>query len=154
MEYEEAVASAPAGWRHFGIEDVARLPEAVRAHEMARVPAGEPAERIVRALFWSLVYHLEPERWDELAHSEPIAPELVASLPGDVDVALDVGAGSGRLTQHLVARSRRVIAIEPSAGLGALLAQRLPQVEVLAAWAERLPLRHGCSQLTAACCAG
>jgi len=151
MEYEEAVASAPAGWRHFGIDDVARLPEAVRAHEMARVPAGEPAERIVRALFWSLVYHLEPERWDELARSEPIAPELVASLPGDVDVALDVGAGSGRLTQHLVARSRRVVAIEPSAGLGAMLARRLPQVEVLAAWAERLPLRHGCSQLTAAC---
>src|SRR5437868_5969865 len=33
---------------------------------MARVPAGEAGDRLVRALFWTLVYHLEPEKWDEL----------------------------------------------------------------------------------------
>ena len=119
MEYEEAVATAPPGWRHFAIADLDRLPPDVRDRELARVPRGEPDERVLRALFWTLVYHLEPERWDELARSEPIAPELIAALPHGVDLAVDVGAGSGRLTQHLVARSRRVVAVEPSAGLRA-----------------------------------
>lgn len=151
VEYEEAVAKAPPGWRHFTIADVERLPDGVREHEMARVPAGEPAERVVRAMFWTLVYHLEPERWDELARVEPIAWELVDALPRDVDLALDVGAGGGRLTEHLLRRSRHVIAVEPSAGLRAILARRLPGVETVDAWAEDLPFEAGCAQLVAAC---
>ena len=151
MEYEEAVASAPAGWRHFDIGDIARLPGAVRERELARVPPGEPDERVLKALFWTLVYHLEPQRWDDLARIEPIAPELIAALPGGGDVALDVGAGSGRLTRHLVKKSHRVLAVEPSAGLRALLARRLPSVEVAAGWAEQLPVGDGIAQLTAAC---
>jgi len=151
MEYEEAVASAPAGWRHFDIGDIARLPGAVRERELARVPPGEPEDRVLRALFWTLVYHLEPQRWDDLARIEPIAPEIIAALPGGGEVALDVGAGSGRLTRHLVKKSHRVIAVEPSAGLRALLARRLPSVEVVAGWAEQLPVGDGCVQLTAAC---
>jgi SAM-dependent methyltransferase len=151
MDFEEAVEKAPPGWRHFTIEDVRRLPDAVRAHEMARVPPAESADRVVRALFWTLVYHLEPGRWDELARSEPVAPELIEALPRKVDVAVDVGAGSGRLTRHLVSRSRHAFAVEPSAGLRAILARRLPTVRPISAWAEALPLREGCSQLTAAC---
>ena len=151
MDYEEAVAAAPAGWRHFRIDDVSRLPPAVRRHEMARVPPGEPDDRVLKALFWTLVYHLEPARWDELSRIEPIAPELIAGLPNDVEVALDVGAGSGRLTRHLVERSARVIAVEPSAGLRALLARRLPEVQMVSGWAEQLPLGDGTAQLTAAC---
>ena len=151
MDYEEAVAKAPPGWRHFTLADVERLPDAVRRHEMSRVPPGEPADRVVRAMFWTLVYHLEPERWDELARVEPIAPELVDALPRDVDLALDVGAGSGRLTAHLLRRSRHVIAVEPSAGLRAILARRLPLVETLDAWAEDLPLEARSAQLVAAC---
>ena len=150
MEYTEAVEQAPPGWRHFTIEDVARLPEAVWRHEMARIPDGEPGERIIRALFWTLVYHLEPEKWDELARHEPIHPDLIHALPSGVDIALDVGAGSGRLTQQLVTRSRRVVAVEPSAGLRAILTRRLPAVSAVAGWAESLPLEDGCSHLTAA----
>ena len=151
MTYEEAVAKSPPGWRRFTIEDVARLPEAVREREMSHVPPGEPAERVVRALFWTLVYHLEPGRWDELARVEPIAPELLDILPRSVDVAVDVGAGSGRLTEHLLRRSRLVVAVEPSAGLRAILVRRLPAVCVVSAWAEALPLIDGCAQLIAAC---
>jgi SAM-dependent methyltransferase len=151
VDYQDAVESAPAGWRRFSMDDVQRLPRAVREHEMARVPPGEPAERIVRALFWTLVYHHEPALWDELASAEPIAPELVAALPAGVGTALDVGAGSGRLTRHLTGRSRRVVAVEPSAGLRELLAGRLPRVDVVAGWAERLPFSDGLAELTAAC---
>jgi SAM-dependent methyltransferase len=151
VDYEEAVAKAPPGWRRFTIADIARLPDDVREREMSRVPPGEQPERVVRAMFWTLVYHLEPERWDELASVEPIAPELVDALPRDVDLALDVGAGSGRLTEQLLKRSRHVIAVEPSAGLREILARRLPRVETVDAWAEELPLEDGCAQLVAAC---
>jgi SAM-dependent methyltransferase len=151
MEYEEAVAGAPAGWRHFSIADVDRLPAEVRDRELSRVPPREPEERVVRALFWTLVYHLKPEWWDELSRAEPIAPGLIEALPRGVELAADIGAGSGRLTAHLVGRSGKVVAVEPSAGLRAILARRLPSVEAVAGWAESLPLADGSCNLTAAC---
>lgn len=150
MDFEEAVASAPPGWRHFAVADIGRLPDSVRRHELARIPHGESGDRLVRGLFWTLVYHLEPDKWDELSRHEPIAPGVIDGLPEHVDVALDVGAGSGRLTQHLLARSRRVIAVEPSRVLCRTLARRLPDIDVVAGWAESLPLRDGLAQLTAA----
>ena len=151
MDFEQAVESAPPGWRHFTVQDIARLPRAVRDHEMARVPVGVAGERVVRGLFWTLVYHLEPEKWDELARHEPIHPELLEALPDSAAVGVDVGAGSGRLTQHLVSRCERVIAVEPSAGLRGILSRRHPDVRTIAGWAESLPLEDGCAQLTAAC---
>jgi SAM-dependent methyltransferase len=161
MDYEEAVDQAPPGWSQFAIEDVDRLPPAVRRHELARVPEPErrlvarqdssATERLLRALFWTFVYHLEPERWDTLASFEPVHPDILAAMPNGARRAVDVGAGSGRLTQHLAERSRQVIAVEPSHGLRRLLAGRMPGVLSLSGWAERLPLADGCSDLTAAC---
>jgi SAM-dependent methyltransferase len=161
MDYERSVEKAPPGWREFGIEDLARLPPAVLGHEMKSVPgperrlldAGDPAaaERVRRAFFWTFVYHLEPERWDALAQIEPIHPDVIAELPLSVGRGVDVGAGSGRLTQHLVSRCKHVVAVEPSAGLQAILKDRLPTVEVFAGWAQALPLEDQWSELTAAC---
>ena len=151
LDYEESVASAPWGWRHFTRDDVARLPDGVRERELARIPPGESGDRVLRALFWTLVYHLEPDKWDELARSEPIHPDILAALPRHATTALDVGAGSGRLTEHLVARSGDVVAVEPSAGLRAILERRLPSVRAIDGWAEALPIADGWSQLTAAC---
>lgn len=153
MDYATAVRLAPLGWRHFRADDVARLPRGVREHELARIPPGEPDDRVVRALFWTLVYHLEPERWDELSRAEPVDPALIESLPRDVAVAIDVGAGSGRLTHHLCGRARRVVAVEPSLPLGARLMRRLPEVPVVAGWAEALPLPSRFAELTTACAA-
>ena len=107
-------------------------------------------ERVIRALFWTLVYHLEPGRWDELARAEPVAPALIDALPR-VTRAVDVGAGSGRLTAHLVHRADVVVAVEPAIGLLRMLHERLPRVQAVAGFAEALPVRDGWSQLTAAC---
>lgn len=151
VDYEQAVATAPPGWRHFTIADVERLPADVRERELARIPPHEPRERVLRALFWTFVYHLEPERWDELARCEPIHPAVLDALPRNMLTALDVGAGSGRLTAHLVERSEGVIAVEPSEGLRKLLAERLPQVRVKYGWSDALPLDDGSCDLVAAC---
>jgi SAM-dependent methyltransferase len=150
MEYAEAVEKAPAGWQHFTVGDIDRLPEGVRAREMARIPPHQPDDRVLRAMFWALVFHLEPEKWDALARAEPIHPELIAALPR-ARTAVDVGAGSGRLTEHLVPRCDEVVAVEPAAALRAILTRRLPSVRVIGGWAEALPIEGGWSQLTAAC---
>jgi SAM-dependent methyltransferase len=53
---------------------------------------------------------------------------------------LDLGAGTGKLTQVLAARYARVIAVEPLDELRALLAVRVPEAEVRAGAAEAIPL--------------
>jgi SAM-dependent methyltransferase len=161
MDYERAVAQAPPGWRKFGIKALARLPREVLQHELQSVPGpdrklldeGDPAavERVRRAFFWTFVYHLQPKLWDALARVEPIHPDVIAALPSSSARGLDIGAGSGRLTQHLVSRCEHVVAVEPSAGLRAILKDRLGTVEVVAGWADALPLKDRWSDLTAAC---
>lgn len=120
--------------------------------DVRMLETGDPSaeERLLRAMFWTLTYHLEPDRWDQLAQVEPIAPAIIAALPS-VARALDVGAGSGRLTRHLAHRAEYVVAVEPSVGLLELLRRRLPPVRAIAGWAESLPVRDGWSELTAAC---
>jgi SAM-dependent methyltransferase len=56
---------------------------------------------------------------------------------------LDLGAGTGKLTQVLAARYARVIAVEPLDELRALLAVRVPEAEVRAGAAEAIPLDDG-----------
>jgi SAM-dependent methyltransferase len=161
MDFATAVTTAPPGWRHFQIEDLERLSAPVREHSIASIPPAElqlaragdrgAEERVLRAVFWTFVYHLEPDMWDRLAQVEPIHPGIIASLPHSIETCLDVGAGSGRFTQHLATRSEIVIAIEPSIGLATLLRRKVHGVETVAAWAEALPIRDGWSHMTAAC---
>jgi 23S rRNA (adenine-N6)-dimethyltransferase len=49
--------------------------------------------------------------------------------PGDL--VLDIGAGTGALTRHLVEKGARVLAIELNPGRAAVLRQRFPAVTVL-----------------------
>src|SRR5215208_4102744 len=71
---------------------------------------------------------------------------LIGTEPGgpfddaaELDV-LDLGAGTGKLTRTLAAAGHRVIAVDPSEGMRAVLAAVLPGVRVVAATAEDLPL--------------
>jgi ubiquinone/menaquinone biosynthesis C-methylase UbiE len=52
---------------------------------------------------------------------------------------LDLGAGTGKLTETLVAAGHRVTAVDPSEGMLAVLQGRLPQVQTEVAAAEVLP---------------
>ena len=161
MTYSEAVASAPPGAATFNGEDLERLPpdvldrflEVVPADELALFRTGDTAvsRRVLRAAFWTLVYHLLPERWDELSRAEPIHPGVLAALPADGARILEVGAGSGRLTVNLAPRARMLIAVEPSAPLRQILLVRVPGVAVLDAVAQELPVVDGWADLTASC---
>lgn len=77
------------------------------------------------------------DTYDEVRPSYP--PE-VAELIGHAERVLDIGAGTGKLTESLAAPGRRVVAVEPSHDMSQVLAARLPEVAVVEAKAEALPL--------------
>ena len=161
MTYSESVLAAPPGAVEFGRADLEQLPAAVRERLLEVVPAAErrlldagdegAAARVVRALFWGLVYHLRPERWDELSRVEPIHPAVLAALPADGARVLEVAAGSGRLTVELAARARSVIAVEPAGPLREILRARLPEIAVLDAMADDLPVARAWADLSVSC---
>jgi len=66
---------------------------------------------------------------------------LLAGIEGDA--VLDLGAGTGKLTTLLTARFPVVHAVEPLAGMRAILARNVPEAEVHPGNAERIPLDDG-----------
>lgn len=68
-------------------------------------------------------------------------PALLDGLGGAV--ALDLAAGTGKLTALLVERYERVVAAEPLPGMREILERNVPRAEVMAATAEAIPLGDG-----------
>lgn len=62
---------------------------------------------------------------------------LLADQP---TVVVDIGAGTGKLTERLVAEHRQVIAIEPDQAMLDQLRTKLPNIEAHVGTAESLPL--------------
>jgi ubiquinone/menaquinone biosynthesis C-methylase UbiE len=86
---------------------------------------------------------------DDYRRARPDYPDAtVARLCDRLDVrpgrrVLDLGAGTGVLTRHLLARGADVVAAEPVAGMRRALLEAHPGAEVVAARAEVLPFRDG-----------
>lgn len=72
----------------------------------------------------------------------PGFPEAAADaiVPSRVGAALDLGAGTGKFTEQLIDRAERVIAVEPSAQMLAVLRAKLPGVAAHIGSAEVIPL--------------
>lgn len=72
----------------------------------------------------------------------PGFPEQAAQVivPEPVPVALDLGAGTGKFTEHLVGRAHEVVAVEPSEQMLSVLRDKLPGVRALVGTAEDIPL--------------
>lgn len=81
------------------------------------------------------------ERGADAYHDvRPSYPAEVAELVGGAASVLDVGAGTGKLTEALVSPGRRLVAVDPSPDMTRLMRARLPHVEVVRGAAEELPL--------------
>jgi ubiquinone/menaquinone biosynthesis C-methylase UbiE len=59
---------------------------------------------------------------------------------GAGSVVVDLAAGTGKLTRELVLTGAQVIAVEPVAGMRAVLAESCPRAEALAGTAEAIPV--------------
>jgi ubiquinone/menaquinone biosynthesis C-methylase UbiE len=77
-------------------------------------------------------------------YPEAAVEELLATLgvPEDGTV-LDLAAGTGKLTRMLAERVARVVAVDPSEGMLAVLRERLPDVDARAGAADAIPLEDG-----------
>jgi SAM-dependent methyltransferase len=79
---------------------------------------------------------------DEFQRYRPDYPpalyeRILAKVPvRNRQCAIDLGAGTGIVTAHLVAHFRQVIAVEPDAGMAMKIVERLPEIIVLNATAE------------------
>jgi SAM-dependent methyltransferase len=159
VDYFQAASTAPPGWQRYSLDDIGRLP----TEYLTGIPSGEreaagrgsaeAAQRLRRALFWPMVYELEPELWDAVSQAEPIHPGILAKLEIDGLRVLEVAAGSGRLTAYLCPRAAELICIEPSAGLRRILVSRCPSADIRAGFFHALPIVDGWAELTV-CCAG
>jgi SAM-dependent methyltransferase len=96
---------------------------------------------------------IDPASWDSRRTSfGSVAAEYAALRPSYPDDAvrfllggaprrvLDLGAGTGLLTERLVAAGHEVVAVDPSAEMLAQLSARLPGVTVEVGSAEAIPL--------------
>jgi SAM-dependent methyltransferase len=93
-----------------------------------------------------VVYTGVSDRWHEdYELGRPGWPPEVVDVPGVQPTAtvLELGAGTGKLTRLLAAKFDRVTAVEPDEGMRRLFVENLPDVELLDAAAEEMPLADG-----------
>ncbi|MFP7761013.1 class I SAM-dependent methyltransferase [Marisediminicola sp. LYQ134] len=76
--------------------------------------------------------------------ARPSYPDAVVDwlVPADTVDALDLGAGTGKLTRALVSRGLHVVAVDPAPNMLAQLTAALPEVRAIAGSAESIPLAH------------
>ncbi len=120
---------------------------------------GAPWESVGPAVGWDLLYRLEPGLYDRLVAAERLHPGILAWLPERVGFAVEIGAGTGRLTVDLAPRCDRLLAVDPAAPMRAMLAAKLRgrgldgRVEVVNGFFEQLPVADGKADLVIACSA-
>jgi SAM-dependent methyltransferase len=90
-----------------------------------------------------VVYTGVSDHWHEdYDRGRPGWPAEAVDVPGVPPAAtvLELGAGTGKLTRLLARKFERVIAVEPDAGMRRLFVENCPDVELLDAGAEEIPL--------------
>jgi SAM-dependent methyltransferase len=127
------------------------------AERVRFLPDGTPDSDIDRSLAFELLYRLEPELYDRLVAAERIHPAILEWLPS-VDRAVEVAAGSGRLTTDLVTRCAHLVAVEPARPMrerltAALSHQAVGKVEIVDGFFDALPVPDASADLVVTCAA-
>jgi SAM-dependent methyltransferase len=107
-------------------------------HEQAR-------QSVLNSLFWELTYWKTPGDYERLTAGEQVHLGALDVARVDGAVALDAGAGAGRITLPLARRARLVYAMDAAPPLLHLLERRLAaadvcNVELLRGLFRRIPL--------------
>ncbi|MGH2707125.1 MAG: class I SAM-dependent methyltransferase [Actinomycetota bacterium] len=114
-------------------------------------------DRVLDAVAWDLLYRLEPGLYEKLVDGEKLHPGIIEWLPKAAR-AIEVGAGTGRLTLALVRGFRELIAVEPAAPMRRLLLQKLAvgghsNARVTGGFFDDLPVEDDWADLVMACSA-
>jgi SAM-dependent methyltransferase len=147
----------PALVRRYGPEHLDALTDEERERFLGPL-ASDAWDEVGPAVGWELLYRLEPDLYDRLVAGERLHPGILAWLPERVGSAVEVGAGTGRLTLDLAPRCAEYVAVEPAGPMRDLLAGRLrsrglAHVDVREGFFERLPVPDGTADLVVACSA-
>lgn len=119
------------------------------------LPCGTSDARIDRPLAFELLYRLEPELWGRLVAAERIHPAVIEWLPC-VDRVVEVGAGTGRLTTHLLTRCNHLVAVEPARPMRERLAaglstQAAGTIDIVDGFFDALPVLEASADLVVTC---
>lgn len=104
---------------------------------------------------WEILYRREPELYERLIAGEKIHPDVMASLP-KTRRAVEVGAGTGRLTTELCTICDELVAVEPAEPLRRILEEKtsmIPNVSVRPGRFDSIPLPDGWADMAVSCSA-
>lgn len=155
--------------RLIAMETVSRTTELTRRYSAEELCVFSPAERarflpcgtsdgpIDRSLAFELLYRLEPGLWERLVAAERIHPAVIEWFPF-VERAVEVGAGTGRLTSHLITRCRHLVAVEPARPMRERLAAGMStyaagMVDIVDGFFDALPVPDASADLVVTCAA-
>jgi SAM-dependent methyltransferase len=104
---------------------------------LSHLPPAEKAER--SGSFGEVAAHYERFR------PGPPVTAVEWLLPDHVELAVDLGAGTGALTRLLIGRADHVVAVEPDDRMRAVLVDEVPGVTAVMGRGEGMPLPDGCA---------
>jgi SAM-dependent methyltransferase len=140
--------------RRYSAEEIRVFSPSERARFL---PCGTSDARIDRSLAFELLYRLEPELWERLVAAERLHPAVIEWLPC-VERVVEVGAGTGRLTTHLLTRCGHLVAVDPARAMrerlaAALSTRAVGTVDIVDGFFDALPLPDASADLVVTCAA-
>jgi SAM-dependent methyltransferase len=154
MTAMEAGGRATELTRRYSDDDV----HVFSATERARfLPGGTPNVPIDRSLSFELLYRLELDVYERLVAAERIHPAVLEWLPR-VDRVVEIGAGTGRLTTHLLTRCGHLVAVEPARPMrerlrSALSREASGKIDIVDGFFDALPVPDASADLVVTCSA-
>lgn len=140
--------------RRYCTEDLRVFSSAERSRFL---PDGTRAAPTDRSLAFELLYRLEPELFARLVAAERVHPAVLDWLPR-VDRVVEVGAGTGRLTTHLLTLCAQLVAVEPAQPMrewlsAAVSPHAMGRVDIVDGFFDALPVDDSSAELVVSCSA-